>query len=491
MDRGSVSTAMPASFWAGLAVCVLAGGALRLWAGAGGIWLDEAWSAVYAHDARTVMGVFASIHHDNNHHLNTLWLQLVGIGAPPLAMRALSIAASMASIAVAGAIGARRGAWPGFVTALLFAVSPFMVLYGSEARGYAPAMLAILVLIWLLGRWLDEGRAPAPAAMIAVAALGALAHLLMIPALLLLALWAWLARLGRSGPIPAATDAVRMLAPAFIACGTVAVIVLGGAYAARGGLDIGSYTSFSWGGLGSALASLVVLTTGAGRFGGAHAYGLLFAGAAVALLLVTPPRPRRDDALLWAILILAMPLAAAALQPGNTHFARYFLVSSIGLALLLGGRAGALIAAGGWWRRGVALALLAPIVVLSLIQDRDMTAFARGDPDLAVRLMRDAAPQGARLLVDSSRDSAVHRVAAAQQRYPLDIAGPDCAAADYRIVGIDAGAGAPERVSRCGVAWRLVAMRGLIGSSGQGWALYRAAGLQSEGGVANGPRPAR
>ena len=77
-----------------LAAIVATGFLLRLVSARGGLWLDEAWSAQLADEAATPLAVFLNINHDNNHHLNSLWLQFVGFGAPPLLARALSIATS-------------------------------------------------------------------------------------------------------------------------------------------------------------------------------------------------------------------------------------------------------------------------------------------------------------------------------------------------------------------------------------------------------------
>src|SRR6478735_8707503 len=95
------------------AAIILFGLALRIAAARGALWLDEAWSAVLAHEAGTPIGVFVQINHDNNHHLNSLWLQLVGPGADPLLARAPAILAGTACILVAGLIGWRRGVLAG------------------------------------------------------------------------------------------------------------------------------------------------------------------------------------------------------------------------------------------------------------------------------------------------------------------------------------------------------------------------------------------
>ncbi|MBA3896385.1 MAG: hypothetical protein H0X36_04455, partial [Sphingomonadaceae bacterium] len=78
-------------------LCMIAALILRVLNARGGLWLDEAWSVVLAGEAAPVVGVFASINHDNNHHLNTLWVQLLGPAAPPLALRALAIFSGVAT----------------------------------------------------------------------------------------------------------------------------------------------------------------------------------------------------------------------------------------------------------------------------------------------------------------------------------------------------------------------------------------------------------
>ena len=75
---------------AGLAIIAFA---LRCAAAQGALWLDEAWSAVFARQAGTPAGVFFAINHDNNHFANTLWLQATGWGAAPVVSRGLSITA--------------------------------------------------------------------------------------------------------------------------------------------------------------------------------------------------------------------------------------------------------------------------------------------------------------------------------------------------------------------------------------------------------------
>jgi 4-amino-4-deoxy-L-arabinose transferase-like glycosyltransferase len=212
---------------AGLSLAVLLGLALRLAAAQGGIWTDEAWSVLYARDAGGPWGVISSINHDNNHHINSWWLQLVGADASSLAMRSLSVATSTATILVAGLIGLRRGVAAAIVTALLFALSPILVLYGSEARGYAPMLLCFLLMIWTVLRWTEREDSPFPSLQLALLALiGAFSHLLMLPGVAIIGLWVLILFAERKGWRGAIPHAVPAMAPVVIAVISVLVLVI-------------------------------------------------------------------------------------------------------------------------------------------------------------------------------------------------------------------------------------------------------------------------
>ena len=146
--------------WLAVAALTLLGLALRLLAARGALWLDEAWSATFAQEAVTPIGVIWRVNHDNNHILNTLWLQLLGPDATPLAQRALAIATGTAAIPLAAMFCARRSTAAALIAALAFALSPILVTYGSEARGYAPMIAAFLGTLVLVGwSWLAMRRA--------------------------------------------------------------------------------------------------------------------------------------------------------------------------------------------------------------------------------------------------------------------------------------------------------------------------------------------
>src|SRR6478672_7953287 len=166
------------TWWATVGAVALAGLALRIAAARGGLWTDEAWSVIYAARARDAAGVFLRINHDNNHHLYSLWLQAIGMNAPPLLARLPAIVAGVLCVPLAALVVARRSAATGPVAAILFAVSPTMVNFGSEARGYSMMLLAALTFLWLSAEAVEGREKPGTPWWLALtAALGMLSHM--------------------------------------------------------------------------------------------------------------------------------------------------------------------------------------------------------------------------------------------------------------------------------------------------------------------------
>ena len=94
-------------WWAAVGAATLAGLALRIAAAQGGLWTDEAWSVIYAAQARDAVGVFLRINHDNNHHLYSLWLQAIGSDASPMLARLPAILAG-SPVRAAGGVDRRE-----------------------------------------------------------------------------------------------------------------------------------------------------------------------------------------------------------------------------------------------------------------------------------------------------------------------------------------------------------------------------------------------
>lgn len=451
-------------YWWLLGAIVALGLGLRIAGAQGALWLDEAWSAKQAHDAGTPLAVFLNINHDNNHHLNSLWLLLVGFDAPPPFSRALSIVTGTAAILVAGCIGARRGFALGLITALLFAISPALVTFGSEARGYAPMSLALLTAILLVDRWLAGEAERSPALALAITFfLGAFAQLTMFFAFCAIAGWVFFTLWKRESFKAAVARTIRLFLPSGVALGLVVAIVLGAA-AARTGFKFGRYDPYDTLELLHGVSEMVQ-----------YSLGLPIVStwwfAAILGLVVLAPSAGVSRIAFHRLAILAFPLMLALLRSGNVAHPRYYLLVGIALLILvaeflwLGFRAGG-------WKRWLAGAALAAITVASLALDLDLAINRRGDVAVAIRAMQARAPQGTRLLLDRETGIATLEAAAASAHYPLKVQLADCTAARFFIADRFKGEEPPARIVLCAAAYAPIAHARAHGMSGTHWTLY-------------------
>lgn len=453
-----------------LLLAVAVGLGLRLAAARGGLWLDEAWSAIYASEARTPLGVFIWINHDNNHHLNSLWLQMIGPAAPPLLARAMSIVTGTACILVAAAIGARRNMAAAMIAAILFAISPILVNFGAEARGYASMVLALLTAIWVTDRWLDRADiAPPPRlALGLLATFGLLSQLTMVFGLAAIGGWVWVRRSQERTWRAALDETFGLMSIALAVVLLIFTLVFGAASIT--GLRVGSYESFELHGFLEALHYLIRDTTGI-------ALPFVWSTISVVLLLTLSALyvpTLRSRSTLYLLAIVGLPATIALLQAPNSHYARYFLVSGVGILLLAADWLGSMMSRPGA-SRAAALGIGALLIVASLILDIRMIGNNRGDPSAPVRMMRAEAPGGTSVLFDNIRSTAVLQVAAASAHYPLVIR-QQCPAAPYLLLDDVHGRPFPELVRRCGAAYRPALTHYTRTLGGIDWRLYRRTG---------------
>lgn len=443
-----------------LVFAVALGLALRIAAAQGDYWLDEAWSAVFAREARTPGEVFFAINHDNNHFLNTLWLQLVGWGSPPMLGRTLSILCGTAAIVVAGLIGARRSLACAGGTALLFAIAPILVTYGSEARGYAPMLLALLCAIRIVDRELwGKPVAHAPIWIGVSALLGMLAHASMLFGIAALSGWVAIEQGRRLGWGAGALATLRLMGRAVAAAIAVLLIVAAGAAAGPDGFRMGSLAPFEWIAFVDALDHMIGWTIGWPLLIGPWLVFFLFLP-----LGLRRTAPLSERAPFHLLAILGLPLLVAVVQPDNSAFPRYYLLGAVALLLLVAELAAT--------RGRAARFLFWAVVIGSLILDGRLIDNRRGDPGLAIDAMNERAPEGAGLILQAARDSAVLDAAATRRGYPLILA--DGCADDARFLYIaDNGVEPfPLAALRCGAAFQPIAGRDVDGLSGQAWQLY-------------------
>ena len=162
---------------------VAAGLCLRIIAAKGDLWLDEIWTLRLLEPVKSLGDVFFKVHHDNNHFFNSAWIWLIGPDAPILLMRLPAILLGTLGVLAARAVGRRFSEASGAIAALLMAIGYFFVHYGSEARGYAGMILAVLVAYDALLAILDgEARTRNTIVFAAAICVGTFFHLTMVEA---------------------------------------------------------------------------------------------------------------------------------------------------------------------------------------------------------------------------------------------------------------------------------------------------------------------
>ena len=473
-------------WWPAVGAIALAGLALRVLSARGGLWTDEAWSVIYAAQARDAAGVFLRINHDNNHHLYSLWLQAIGPAASPLLARAPAIVAGSASIIAAALLGSRRSAAAGVVAALLFAVAPIFVDLGSEARGYAMMLLAALLTLLLVGDAVD-GRPCRGACwwLAALAIFGMFSHMTMAAPVAIAALWFYLERRAQEGPESALSDTLRLMGPAVAATAAVVVLVFTAAALSPTGFRLGGYEPFAFSHYTAALDDLALWT---GGFSAGWPWVVPVAVCMVALLIAWKrPAWLGSRARLYALLILAVPLGAGLVRSGNSEFARYYTTSALGLLLLLAD----------WIARGLkdrsavraaAAVLLVTTVAVGVYRDSVLIGVDRGRPGGPVADMTELAPSGARVAFAEPRLKGVVAVAAERTGYRARFAG-GCAPADFLLAAQSRWKATRPAVVRCGVPMQAIDSSVTVPLTGDSWVLYRARSLQSIRAADSGPAP--
>jgi len=455
--------------WYAIAALTLLGLALRVAAAQGGMWTDEAWSVVFAAQARDPLGVFTRINHDNNHHLNTLWLQVVGMRASPLLARAPAILASTLMIPLAGLLFVHRSAVGAVAAAALFATSPIMVIYGSEARGYGLMMLATLVMLLLTTKAVEGSAGGGTRWIMAfTAGLGVLSQLTMGAPIVLLTLWVYLEKRSSVGVRAAMVDTLRLMGPALGASAAALLLAVVPAVVSRTGLQTGGYNPFTVHNYLTGLSNLETWTVGwTFPAGGLAVVALLGIGVAI---LVRHSLVARSQARLYGILILGVPVVILVERMGNAQFSRFYLCSAIAL-LLLGAEWTAQVADGEARNRALWAAACALFSVTAILHDWQFIELGRGQPERAIRLMADEAPRGAPVDVRTYQFVAPVVVAAKQADYPVALAS-GCAPAAFMIVARDSRS--TDTVMRCGRPMRAIGWSEATDLSGDAWVLYRA-----------------
>lgn len=125
--------------------------ALIVAAARGDLWLDELLSLSFARTSHSIADIFVRLHYDNNHPLNTVFLYWAGVHETLFVYRSFAVLCGIGSVVLVGYIAVRSwGSLEALCGMVLVGTSYPLLLYFSEARGYAPAIFFALAAYALL-----------------------------------------------------------------------------------------------------------------------------------------------------------------------------------------------------------------------------------------------------------------------------------------------------------------------------------------------------
>jgi hypothetical protein len=341
-----------------LAIAVLAlvsaGVLARVWGLQTDFWLDEVWSYDLARSLHSPLEVLTRLHHSNNHHLNTLFLYLLGPDLPHWGWyRLLSLAAGIGSIALLARIAAERGRTEGWSAAVLGSCSYVLVFHSAEARGYALVVFFALLAYLQLGTLLAQPTWRRGAVFGLTVVLGFLSHLQFVHVYAAAFVWSvW--RACRS------TDSIGKRMSALLRMHSVALVLLAGLYWVDvRKLHVGGGPDYD---VLQVLGSTASLLFGVPSVGWLPLAALAVA-VGIAIVGIMHLARRGEDAWVFhLVVILISPAILLAVARPDVLFERYFILSHAFLLLLL-----AELLAEAWrshaaWRAIAAACLLAMLI---------------------------------------------------------------------------------------------------------------------------------
>ena len=295
---------------------VTAGAGLRVWAAVDDFWLDEIMSLGLAQSISHPWEIL-TLHHDNNHILNTLYLFLIGKQQNWVWYRILSVLTGTASVAIIGYTTFRRGFLEAATATVLAALSYPLILYSSEARGYAPAVLFSLTAFFLLQSYWQRRTFWKVVLFWTSVALGLLSHFTFIYVYLSLFVWSVVDRIeDRKNRPEKWTELLK--------CHTIPILCVILLYVASvrhmtvGGGPV--YNNFE------VIRRAVLLALGFPEKGIAGSLGIITAFALLSYGIYSFQRQNSSRWIFYLCVLLLAPAFVFILNPPEHFYFRYLLV---------------------------------------------------------------------------------------------------------------------------------------------------------------------
>lgn len=377
-------------FWVGFAVSAV----LMATASRGDLAIDEVVSLQKAENTQTWLEIVTQNQNDNNHLLNTFFLRLLGKQQNLFVYRIPAVLFGIATVAALGLTARRWGKEESVWVVYLAGWSCPMILYCSEARGYAPAMFFAVVSFELLQRCWERCTTAKLLLFWASLCLGFLSHFSFVIICIALGIWLLVHERTAGGSLRGVwLKAAKYFAiPAVFLAGIYLVyirhmIILGGKVYTRREVA-GAAAAYALGFVDVAELRWVAI---------------LFAAALIGCGLWMLFRQRRDEWIFLTLALLVLPALVLLLwQPRFLYF-RYFMVCFPFFYLLL-----AFVFAG-WFRdsgpmiKMVPLLLTLAITAGHLVKVAGLLDSGRGHYRRALQDMAAATP-GPLIRVGSDND---------------------------------------------------------------------------------------
>ncbi len=383
--------------WLGLAACslLLAIAALaRVRAAQNDLWLDEIWSVNLAGRISSPLQVLTGLHHDNNHYLNTLFIHLSGAHGNWPGYRIPSLVAGIGTVALAGLLGLRRSRVSAFMAILVTACSYVLILYSSEARGYACVVFFSFLSYHLLESHLERQNRLVALSFSVSAIAGFLSHLVFLNFYIPAFFWSAY-RLIRS-PLGA-----RKAVTAIGSCHGLPVLSLAALYfvdvrhmAVGGANPLNLFDGYA-----SSLAAALGAPAADPIRPFALIAGILVLGSGILLLW----HERSDSWIFYVGSICVVPLALGVVSDSVGFYVRYFIVGIAFLLILLSFLLESLYRRG-FRGKAACVVLLAGYCAANAWQVATLFQYGRGQYQEAVRFLVEHTKR-ARVTVGSDHDN--------------------------------------------------------------------------------------
>jgi Dolichyl-phosphate-mannose-protein mannosyltransferase len=368
------------------AVCLFVGiiaVTLRIRAAFNDLWMDEIWSIELVRELHSALGVFTQTHHDNNHYLNSLFIYFFGQRGNWLGYRIPSIIAGVGAVVLAWFIGRRQDKATAFFSITLTGFSYVMILYSSEARGYAPLIFFCYLCFLILQSFLERPRWKAACLFSIGAVLGFTAHLTFLIFCSASLIWLCTRLVRRSFP---PSQIFKWIAVCYAA---PLLYLLALYFVDIRHMQIGGGTPIS---VLNGYRATLAWTLGGPNLPWLQMITATICGLGLMVGLTILIRQRNDESVFFVAATVVIPLALPFFEHGTLHYVRYFIVM-LGFLLLLFGRVlGWLFQSG---RAGkIACGLLCSLfVALNAWDVGSLLKYGRGHIAEAIQFMDQTAKQ--------------------------------------------------------------------------------------------------